>query len=80
MSTPRFQKISFTQTQILAHLQDGRIITCPLDWFPRLQNASTSDREKYELSSGGIGAHWPALDEDLSAEGFLTYSPKPAIA
>ena len=44
----------------------------PLKWFPKLFNASLAERQKFELSPFGI--HWPGLDEDLSFEGFFTYS------
>ncbi|WP_291036859.1 DUF2442 domain-containing protein [Dyadobacter sp. 50-39] len=44
----------------------------PLKWFPKLLNASLAERQRFELSPFGI--HWPSLDEDLSFEGFFTYS------
>jgi hypothetical protein len=52
-------------------LMDGRIISVPLDWFPRLKNAKQAEREKYRLIGGGIGIHWPDLDEDVSVPGLL---------
>lgn len=64
--------------------QDGRIFirtaageerNMPLEWFPRLFKASQAERERFELSAFGI--HWPELDEDLSFEGFFTYSKQP---
>lgn len=50
----------------------GEERSMPLAWFPRLHNASQAERERFELSPFGI--HWPELDEDLSFEGFFTYS------
>jgi hypothetical protein len=53
------------------HLTDGRIISAPLVWFPRLREASPEQREHYEIGGGGIGIHWPAIDEDLSVAGLM---------
>ena len=52
-------------------LRDGRKISAPLGWFPRLAAASDADRNLWELSGAGLGVHWPRLDEDLSVAGLL---------
>jgi hypothetical protein len=52
-------------------LADGRTITVPLVWFPRLLHADPAARAKWELLGDGEGIHWPAVDEDLSVEGLL---------
>jgi hypothetical protein len=52
-------------------LVDGRELSVPLDWFPRLNNASPTQRKQWELIGGGIGIHWPLLDEDISVENLL---------
>ncbi|MCX6573134.1 MAG: DUF2442 domain-containing protein [Candidatus Aminicenantes bacterium] len=52
-------------------MMDGRVISVPLDWFPRLKKAKQAEREKYRLIGGGIGIHWPDLDEDVSVPGLL---------
>lgn len=49
-----------------ATLADGRTISAPLSWFPRLESASDSEREDWRLIGEGEGIHWPALDEDVS--------------
>lgn len=52
-------------------LIDGRELSVPLNWFPRLENASPAQRKKWELIGGGIGIHWPLIDEDISVENLL---------
>lgn len=52
-------------------LSDGRSLSVPIVWFPRLANASTSERADYELLGSGEGIHWPQLDEDISVAGLL---------
>ena len=52
-------------------LADGREITVPLVWSPRLQNASASQRQNWRLIGGGIGIHWEDVDEDISVESLL---------
>lgn len=70
------QSFSFTENHINAHLSDGRTISCPLNWFPHLVQGGLSQRMNYRISADGSYAHWPELDEDLSLEGFFSYSPK----
>ncbi len=52
-------------------LADGRAISVPLDWFPRLENASPKDRKNWRLIGGGLGIRWEAIDEDVSVENLL---------
>lgn len=52
-------------------LADGREITVPLEWFPRLQNATVAEKQNWRLIGGGIGMHWEAVDEDISVESLL---------
>jgi uncharacterized protein DUF2442 len=52
-------------------LEDGRALSVPLDWLPRLKSASAKDRGHYELVDGGEEIRWPTLDEDLSVPGLL---------
>jgi hypothetical protein len=58
-----------------ADLADGRTITVPLTWFPRLLHATAETRARWQLSGGGFGIHWPDVDEDLSSEGLLRGAP-----
>lgn len=66
------QTIQCTEYDLLVDLQDGRRLSIPLSWFPRLQTATPSQRENYVLMGGGLGVHWPELDEDISVEGLLS--------
>ena len=52
-------------------LADGRTVSVPLAWFPRLLAATPKQRGKWEFIGGGIGIHWPAIDEDISIESLL---------
>ena len=58
-------------------LMDGRTITVPLVWYPRLLNATQEPRDHWEPSGAGYGIHWPDIDEDLSTEGLLRGIPAP---
>ena len=58
--------VSFTQSAVHVVLADGREISAPLEWFPRLRDANDSDRKNWRLIGSGLGIHWPTLDEDIS--------------
>jgi hypothetical protein len=60
-----------------ADLLDGRSITVPLAWFPRLLHATPEQRANWKIAGGGYGIHWPDVDEDLSSEGLLRGAPAP---
>ncbi|MFQ5474057.1 MAG: DUF2442 domain-containing protein [Dehalococcoidia bacterium] len=68
---PLAEHIHFTEDELIVSLVDGRTITVPLVWFPRLASATTKQLENYELPGDGEGIHWPDVDEDLSLEGLL---------
>ena len=56
-------------------LSDGRTISVPLAWFPRLQYATVAERKKWRFIGKGQGIHWPDIDEDISVEGLLAGKP-----
>ncbi len=58
-------------TELTVHLEDGRSITTPLEWYPRLVFATPDELQNFRLTGGGYGLHWPDLDEDLSVKGML---------
>lgn len=68
---PRAQHVEFGVDTLIVHLEDGRTISAPLEWFPRLRDASETDRSRWRLIARGIGIHWDVLDEDLSVRGLL---------
>ena len=61
--------VEFTTNELVVTLADGRRIATPLDWYPRLQKASATERADFEIMP--LGIHWPAIDEDLSIAGML---------
>jgi len=63
--------VEFTSSELVLHLEDGRTLRVPLEWFPRLRDASKTRLAQFRLIGGGIGIHWPDLDEDLSVRGLL---------
>ena len=73
----RVVKVSFTDDEISVQLMDGRTITVPLAWYPRLLNATPEQRENWQIAGGGYGLHWADIDEDLSTEGLLRGAPAP---
>ena len=71
ISVPDAMTIEVTEDNLTAELSDGRTISVPLCWYPRLVHATPEERNNWELIGTGQGIHWPDLDEDLSVEGFL---------
>ena len=61
-------------------LMDGRTITVPLVWYPRLSDATPAQLARWEIAGAGYGIHWPDLDEDLSTEGLLRGTPAASAA
>jgi hypothetical protein len=63
--------VRFTDDALVVRMRDGRVLSVPLAWFPRLREATVEQRSKWELLGDGIGVHWPGLDEDISVAGLL---------
>ena len=68
---PQAYNVKCTDIAIFVDLLDGRTISAPLVWFPRLLQANKEQLENWELLGDGEGIHWPDLDEDLSVAGLL---------
>ncbi len=66
------QNINVTDDALVADLADGRTITIPLAWFPRLAHGTPAERANWRLIASGEGIHWPDLDEDVSVASLLT--------
>ena len=62
----RVRDVSITDDELSVSLMDGRTITVPLAWYPRLANATPEQRGHWEIAGAGHGIHWPDVDEDLS--------------
>jgi hypothetical protein len=73
----RVLDVLFTDDTISVNLRDGRVITVPLVWYPRLLDATAPQRNNWKIAGGGYGIHWPDIDEDLSTEGLLRGAPAP---
>lgn len=73
----RVATVEFFNDFLVVGLMDGRQISVPLEWYPRLAGASADARSNWEICGGGYGLHWPELDEDLSTEGLLRGAPAP---
>ena len=69
------QKVKVTNDAIIVDLKDGRTISVPLAWYPRLLHGSPQERSNWQLIGTGEGIHWPDLDEDLSVEGIILGKP-----
>ena len=74
---PRVSDVRVSPTALTVLLRDGRKISAPLEWFPKLRRARPADRAIWEISAAGYGIHWPRIDEDLSVEGLLRGYPAP---
>jgi hypothetical protein len=64
-------KVLVTEEALIVDLEDGRTISAPIGWFPRLAHGTAEERSNFEISGAGYGIHWPALDEDIGVEGLL---------
>lgn len=71
INLPFATNIQCTESELVVALSDGRTISAPLVWFPRLANASANQLANYELLGNGEGIHWPELDEDISVLGLF---------
>ena len=67
----RVKSVVVTDDELTVALMDGRRISVPLAWYPRLFDATPAQRANWEIAGGGYGIHWPEIDEDLSTEGLL---------
>ena len=68
---PRALSVDVVAGELVVHLEDGRTIAVPLEWFPKLRDASPEALGDWRLIGRGVGIHWPKLDEDLSVRALL---------
>ncbi|MBI4785941.1 MAG: DUF2442 domain-containing protein [Chloroflexi bacterium] len=73
--TATVQRVRVTKDTLVVDLTDGRTISAPLAWYPRLVHGSPVERNNWRLIGGGVGIHWPNLDEDISVENLILGKP-----
>jgi hypothetical protein len=71
----RVQRVSLTDDALAVDLTDGRTVSVPLAWFPRLLHGSIEERNNWRLIANGEGIHWPSLDEDVSVGNLIFGKP-----
>ena len=72
---PRAMAVVCTDDELRVSLTDGRWLSVPIAWFPRLAHASPAERSSFELLGDGEGIHWPGIDEDVSVAGLIAGQP-----
>lgn len=75
MEVPKAEDVKITSDSLNVDLSDGRTISVPLEWFPRLLHATAAERKNWRLIGKGHGIHWEGVDEDISVEGLLAGKP-----
>ena len=75
----RITDVHVTDDSLSIDLLDGRSLTVPLAWYPRLLDASEAERNNFRIVGGGFVIHWPDLDEHLSSQGLLAGAPAPGV-
>jgi hypothetical protein len=68
---PKAVEVWFEEKKLLVRIEDGREVAVPLEWFPKLRDATPRELDNWSFIGNGIGIHWKDLDEDLSIEGLL---------
>jgi len=68
---PRVTGVIVTEDTLSVDLEDGRTVSVPIGWYPRLAHGTSEERANFEISGAGYGIHWPDLDEDIGVEGLL---------
>jgi hypothetical protein len=71
VAPPRATNVIVTDDTLTVDLEDGRTISVPIGWFPRLAHGSPEERARFQISGAGRGIHWPDLDADIGVEGLL---------
>jgi len=69
------QRVTLTNNSLIVQLNDGRTVSAPLSWYPRLLHGTPEERRNWRLIGSGEGIHWPDLDEDLSIESLISGRP-----
>ncbi len=76
----RIVRAMCNEDSLVVDLADGRVLSVPLAWYPRLLHATPKQRSDCEIAGAGYGIHWPEIDEDLSVEGLLRGAPASGVS
>ncbi len=71
LALTRILNVIVTDDTLSVELEDGRTISVPIGWYPRLAHGTSAERANFQISGAGYGIHWPDLDEDIGVEGLL---------
>lgn len=71
ITLPKIVSVVVDDESLTVDLEDGRTISVPIGWYPRLENGRPKERGNFQISGAGYGIHWPDLDEDIGVEGLL---------
>ena len=71
LALPRAVSVTVTDDTLSVDLEDGRTISVPIVWYPRLAHGTPAERTNFQISGAGYGIHWPDLDEDIGVEGLV---------
>lgn len=71
LALPRIVRVTVTDDTISVDIEDGRTVSVPIGWYPRLAHGTPEERAAFQISGAGYGIHWPDLDEDIGVEGLL---------
>jgi hypothetical protein len=72
LTLPRAINVAVTEDTLSVDLEDGRTISVPIGWYPRLAHGTPAERDHFQFSGAGYGIYWPDLDEDIGVEGLLS--------
>jgi hypothetical protein len=75
----KIKAVRIDEDSLTVDLVDGRTLSTPLAWYPRLLHATAEQRNNFVISSAGFGIHWPDVDEDLSVQGMLAGAAAPGV-
>ena len=75
IEVPNINNVLITDDSLVVELDDGRTVSVPLAWYPRLLHASLEERNELRLIGKGCGIHWESIDEDISTEGLIAGRP-----
>ena len=75
IEVPNINDVVITDDSLIVELDDGRTVSVPLAWYPRLLHSSVTERKEWRLVGKGCGIHWESIDEDISTEGLIAGRP-----